>query len=93
MSGSLCHVLGLLVPPSQQASHTFSTFYGAPYSSSPFYPITLSGRNLASRIKSPGLPWWSVVKNLPVSVGHVSSVPGWEDALEKEMATHSSVLA
>ena len=36
LSGSLCHVLGLLVPPSQQASNTFYTFYGAPYTSSPF---------------------------------------------------------
>ena len=28
------------------------------------------------------------VKNLPV----VQEIPGWEDPLEKEMATHSSIL-
>ena len=71
----------------------FLHFMELPTLPHPFNPITFSGRNLASRIESPGLPWWSVVKNLPASVGDVSSVPGWEDALEKEMATHSSVLA
>ena len=37
-----------------------------------------------------------VVKNLPVNAGDVGdtgSIPGWEDILEKEMATHSSILA
>ena len=37
-----------------------------------------------------------VVKNPPASAGDirdVGSVPGWEDPLEQEMATHSSVLA
>ena len=36
------------------------------------------------------------IKNLPaVLVMHKTQVPslGWEDALEKEMATHSSTLA
>ena len=36
-----------------------------------------------------GLPWCLSVKNLPVSAGDVDQ----EDPLEKEMATHSSVLA
>ena len=27
------------------------------------------------------------------SAGDVGSTPGWEDLLEKEMATHSSILA
>ena len=31
-------------------------------------------------------------KNLPVSAGGVDSIPGWEDPLEEETATHSSVL-
>ena len=35
----------------------------------------------------------SVVKNLPANAGNASSIPGSEDPLEKEMATHSSVLA
>ena len=37
----------------------------------------------------------SVVKNLPINardIGYESSILGWEDPLEKEMATHSSIL-
>ena len=34
-----------------------------------------------------------MVKNLPASVGGMGSILGWEDPLEKEMATHSSSLA
>ena len=34
-----------------------------------------------------------MVKNLSVNAGDVGSVPGLEYPLEKEMATHSSVLA
>ena len=37
-----------------------------------------------------------MVKNLPTNAGDTrdaGSVPGGEDSLEKEMATHSSILA
>ena len=34
-----------------------------------------------------------VVKNPPANAGDVGSIPGREDPLEKEMATHSSILA
>ena len=37
-----------------------------------------------------------MVKNMPAKVGDArdfSSIPGSEDPLEKEMATHSSILA
>ena len=37
-----------------------------------------------------------VVKNLPANTGDtgdVGLIPGWEDPLEEEMATHSSILA
>ena len=37
-----------------------------------------------------------VIKNLPANAGYVrdtSSIPDWEDLLEKETATHSSILA
>ena len=34
-----------------------------------------------------------LVKNPPGSAGDAGSIPGWEDPLEKEMATHSSILA
>ena len=41
-----------------------------------------------------GLPWWlSVVKNLLANAGDMGSIIGWEDPMEKEMATHSSILA
>ena len=38
---------------------------------------------------SMGFPGGSLVKNPPANVGDM----GWEDPLEKEMATHSSILA
>ena len=34
-----------------------------------------------------------MVKNLPANAGDAGSILGQEDALEKEMATHSSILA
>ena len=33
------------------------------------------------------------MKNLPASAGGPGSIPGWGDALEEDMTTHSSVLA
>ena len=39
-----------------------------------------------------GFPAGSVVKNLSTEQMWVRS-PGWEDPLEEEMATHSSILA
>ena len=43
-----------------------------------------------------GFPGGSVVMNLPANVrdtGDMGSIPGLGDPLEKEMATHSSILA
>ena len=34
-----------------------------------------------------------MVKNLPANVGDLDLIPGQEDLLEKEMATHSHILA
>ena len=34
-----------------------------------------------------------MVKNLPANAGDTGLIPGQEDPLEKEMATHSSILA
>ena len=39
-----------------------------------------------------GFPGGSVVKNPPANAD-VGLIPGWEDPWEKEMATHSSILA
>ena len=46
-----------------------------------------------------GPPWrrirlrGSVVKNWPANAGDARLILGWEDPLEKEMATDSSILA
>ena len=40
-----------------------------------------------------GFSGGSVVKNPPADAGDTGSVSGLEDALEKETATHSSILA
>ena len=42
---------------------------------------------------SHSFPGGSVVKNPPANAGDVGSIPGQEDPLEEEMATHSSTLA
>ena len=34
-----------------------------------------------------------MLKNLPADIGDAGSIPGLGDSLEKEMATHSSILA
>ena len=41
----------------------------------------------------PGLHGESAVKNLPAMQENQVQSLGWEDPLEKEMATHSSILA
>ena len=41
---------------------------------------------------SSGFPGGLVVKNLPANARDASSVPCWEDPLEKEVATHSNIL-
>ena len=43
-----------------------------------------------------GFPGDAVVKNLPANAGDTGDeglIPGSEDSLKKEMATHSSILA
>ena len=40
-----------------------------------------------------GLPWWLTVKNLPGQAVDMGSIPGLEDSPEKEMVTHSRILA
>ena len=53
---------------------------------------TLSGL----QVPLASIPGGSVVKNLPTSAGDtgdVASTLGQEDPLEKEMATHSNILA
>ena len=40
-----------------------------------------------------GFPGSSAGKELACNAGDPSSIPGWEDPLEKGTATHSSTLA
>ena len=40
-----------------------------------------------------GFPGGSEIKASASNAGDLGSIPGWEDPLEKEMATHSSILA
>ena len=53
-------------------------------------PMTFSFAIISRR---QGFPGGSVVKNSPASVGSVGSSLVQEDLLEKDMATHSSILA
>ena len=39
-----------------------------------------------------GFPGGSPVKNPPANAGHADSIPGWEGALEEEMATAPGFL-
>ena len=49
--------------------------------------------NVASYLNRLCFSGGSAVKNPPASTGDVSLIPGQEDPLEKEMATHSGILA
>ena len=40
-----------------------------------------------------GFSGGSAVKNPPASAGDIGLILGWEDSLEEEIATHSSILA
>ena len=54
-----------------------------------YFPQQFSGNEYLER----GFPGGTWVKNLPAVLEmHIQSL-GWEDPLEEEMATHSSILA
>ena len=68
--------------------------------------VVVSNFTLTMEIIRVGLPWWLRVKASACNVGDLSSIRrlsamwetwvrsvGWEDPLEKEMATHSNTLA
>ena len=40
-----------------------------------------------------GLPWWLSSKEFAWNSEHLDSIPGWEDPLEKGLATYFSILA
>ena len=54
--------------------------------------MTAVHKTLLSK-SSPQLPGGSVVKNPPTNTGGAGSIPGQEEPLKQEMATHSSILA
>ena len=51
----------------------------------------LAGRFFTTAV--PGLLWWLRSKNPPANARDMDWIPGSESSLEKEMATHSSILA
>ena len=54
------------------------------------------GSNYSSGLEAlvaQGFPCGIVGKESACNVGDSGSIPGWEDPLEKEMTTHSSILA
>ena len=54
------------------------------------FPLSFCKTLIYQRASFPG---GSVVKNLPANVGDLGSTPGLGRPPEKEMATHSSILA
>ena len=54
------------------------------------YPLWSSGKKLFPTTSFPG---GSNNKELACNAGDLSSIPGWEDPLEKGMAIHSSIPA
>ena len=50
-------------------------------------------KGMATHSTIPRLPWWLKCKESAYSAGDLGSILGWEDPLEKEMATPSSILA
>ena len=55
--------------------------------------FTGDGAHTYTHIRRQGFPDGSEVKNLPAMEETQVQFLGWEDPLEKEMATHSSILA
>ena len=55
--------------------------------------VGLKSRGLLSQALDRGFPSHSMVKNPPANAGDVGSIPEWGRPPEKEMATHSSILA
>ena len=47
----------------------------------------------SSSMHTQGFPGGTVIKNLPANAGDMGFIPSWEDHLEKDTATHSSILA
>ena len=59
----------------------------------PSFPFFTSETGLGSILMTPGFPGGSDGKNLPAMRETWVRPLGWEDPLEKETTTHSSVLA
>ena len=57
--------------------------------------IILHDCNILSIVQKDALSpqQWLLVKNLSANKGDAGLIPGWEDALEEEMASHPSILA
>ena len=69
-------------------THSLSSFFP-----SYFLPLLLLFLIIIINSSSGGFPGGSVVKNPPAMQKTQVQSLGWEDPLEDEMATHSSILA
>ena len=49
--------------------------------------------HLGQKYHIDGVPWWLSYKESTCNAGDPGSIPGLEDPLEEEMATHCSILA
>ena len=70
---------------------------GVPATSSSLTPFMAAGQiasawGVGVGIKGLFTPWWSDGKASAYNAGDTGSISGQEDPLEKEMATHSSIL-
>ena len=86
---------GLLFLPQAHQGHVYLRFYTVSPLPQVLFPYNLHICIISDfSLNTRGLPWWLNGKDscLPMQETWVWSL-GWEDPLEKEMATHSSILA
>ena len=93
---SSSNILTILSVLAGKCAFLFHQLYPLPYSRDIpdfcYYPLSLLTSEFASSLLF-SLIACSVVANPPASAEDVGSIPGWEDPLEQEMATHSSIPA
>ena len=84
------HSIIFEVAPKYCISYSFVDYEGYSISFMGFLPTMYSIYILLYYIL---FPWWLRIKHLPAKQETRVQSLGWEDPLEKEMATHCSILA
>ena len=84
------HSVVFEIAPKYCISYSFVDYEGYSISFMGFLPTMYSIYILLYYIL---FPWWLRIKHLPAKQETRVQSLGWEDPLEKEMATHSSTLA